>query len=231
MPKFELHIPSVSPEKVTIFGNMTVSETLITAYVVTAVIIVLGLLFKYVFIKRFKTVPGAFQNVLEMAATGIKSFSTNILGEKAGSSVAPYMLTVYAFVILAGLTEYMGIRSPATDLNCTIALAVITFVLIIAFSIRYKGVGGWLKTYAHPKAFMIPINVLSAITIPVSLACRMFGNLFSGLLIMDLIYSGLGNFAIGVPALASLYLILFHIVMQSYVFTTLTLSFMNERLE
>lgn len=226
-----MHIPSVAPEKITIFGGIQISETLAAAFGVTIAVIILGLLFKFVWIKKFQMVPKGMQLLLEMAVGGVKKFSTNVLGDAAGGSIAPYMLTIYTFVILGGLTEYMGVRSPATDLNCTIALAVITFVLIIAYAIRYKGVGGWLKSYATPKPFMVPINVLSAITIPVSLACRMFGNLFSGLLIMDLIYSGMGPFAIGVPALASIYLILFHIVMQSYVFSTLSLSFIHERLE
>ncbi len=231
MNKMAMDIPSITPEKVLLFGGAQVSVTVITAYCVTAAIIVLGLLFKFVFIKRWATVPKGLQNVLEMAVGGIKKFSVNVLGERAGSSIAPYMLTLYTFVILGGLTEFMGVRSPATDLNCTIALALITFVLIIGYSIRYKGLVGWMKTYLQPKPFMLPFNILSAITIPVSLACRMFGNLFSGLLIMDLIYSGMGNFAFVIPALASIYLILFHVVMQSYVFSTLTLSFTNEKLE
>ena len=226
-----MHIPSIVPDKVTIFGGIQISETVITAYCVTAVILVLGLLFKFVWIKKFKPVPRGLQNLLEMAVGGVHRFSTNVLGDKAGGSIAPYMMTIYAFVILGGLTEYMGIRSPATDLNCTIALALITFVLIIAYTIRYRGVKGWIKSYAHPKAMMIPFNIIATVTTPVSLACRMFGNLFSGLLIMDLIYGGMGNFAIAVPALASLYLILFHIAMQSYVFTTLTLNFIHERME
>jgi F-type H+-transporting ATPase subunit a len=226
-----MHIPSIVPDKVAIFGGVQVSETLITAYCATAVIIVLGLLFKFVFIKKFTQAPKGLQNLLEMAIGGVRRFSVNVLGEKAGEAIAPYMLTIYAFVILGGLTEYVGIRSPATDLNCTIALALITFVLIIAFAVRYRGVFGWLKSYAHPKAIMVPFNIIASVTTPVSLACRMFGNLFSGLLIMDLIYGGMGDFAIAVPALASLYLIMFHIAMQSYVFTTLTLNFIQERME
>jgi F-type H+-transporting ATPase subunit a len=59
----------------------------------------------------------------------------------------------------------------------------------------------------------------------------LFGNLFSGLVVMDMIYSGMGYFAIFLPALAAIYFILFHMGMQSYVFTMLTMSFMKEKLE
>ena len=225
-----MHIPSVFPEKIPIFGGFEVSVTVITAYCVTAVIIVLCLIFRFAVLKNFKQVPRGIQNLLELVVGGVNKFARNVMGER-GDAIAPYILTLFTFIIIGGLTEFMGVRSPATDLNCTIGLALISFVLIIAFSIRYKGVVGWLKTYAQPKAFMVPINILSAIAVPISLACRLFGNLFSGLLIMDMIYGGMGYFAIGVPALASIYLILFHIAMQSYVFTTLTMSFIQEKLE
>lgn len=224
-----MNIPGVFPEKIQI-GNFEVSETLVTAYCVTGVIIVLLLLFRFVALPRFKEVPRGGQNLIELVVGGVTKFSTGILGEY-GKVIAPYILTLFTFIIIGGLTEYMGVRSPATDLNCTIGLALISFVLIIAFAIRYKGVVGWLKTYAQPMVGMIPINILSAIAEPISLACRLFGNLFSGLLIMDMIYGAMGNFAIFVPALASIYLILFHIGMQSYVFTTLTMSYMKEKLE
>ncbi|MEG1157972.1 MAG: FoF1 ATP synthase subunit a [Christensenellaceae bacterium] len=221
-----MEIPSVFPEKVSLFGAFQISETLRTAFMVTIAIIILALIVRFVVLKNFKNVPKGVQNVLELMVDGVNKFSTSILGDK-GKSIAPYIFTLFAFIIVGGSVEFMGIRSPVTDLNCTIGLALISFILIIAYSIRYKGVKGWLKTYAQPKAFMVPINVLSSI----SLACRLFGNMFSGLVVMDMLYGALGYFAIGVPAIASVYFILFHLGMQSYVFTMLTMSFMHEKLE
>lgn len=225
-----MHIPSVFPDKVSLFGSFQLSQTVITAWVVTAIVVVLALIFRFVVFRNFKQVPKGVQNVLEMAVDAVNNFTHSILGEY-GRSLAPYIMTLFAFIICTGLAEYLGIRSPCTDLNCTIAMALISFVLIIVYSIRYKGVVGWLKTYAQPMAFMVPINVLSAIAVPISLACRLFGNMFSGLVVMDMLYGALGYFAIGIPALASLYFIMFHLGMQSYVFTMLTMSFMKERLE
>ncbi|WP_066648328.1 F0F1 ATP synthase subunit A [Christensenella timonensis] len=224
-----MNIPSVFPAKVTIFGGIQVSQTLIAAFGTTIGIIIFALIFRFVILKNFKRVPKGFQNVMELMVDGVNKFSSSIMGDKA-KAIAPYILTVFAFIILSGALEFLGIRSPATDLDCTIGLALITFVLIIAFSIRYRGVKGWLKTYAEPKPFMVPINVLSSLAVPVSLACRLFGNMFSGLVVMDMLYGALGYFAIGIPALASIYFILFHLGMQSYVFTMLTMSFMEEKL-
>ncbi len=225
-----MEIPSVFPDKVSIFGLFTVSETLRTAFIVSLIIIALALIFRYGVLRNFKAVPKGLQNVLEIAVEGVNKFCGSTLGDK-GSIIAPYILTLFAFIIIGGFSEYIGVRSPMTDLNFTLGLAIMSFVLIIAFSIRFKGVVGWLKTYGVPKAFMAPINVLTSIAVPISLACRLFGNLFSGLVVMDMIYSGLGYFAIGIPAFASIYFILFHLGMQAYVFTMLTMSFIHERLE
>ncbi len=225
-----MDIPSVFPEKLTLFEGIQVSTTLLAAFGTTLVIIVLALIFRFVILKNFKKVPQGLQNVLELMVDGINKFSTSIMGAgKKANSIAPYVLTIFAFIICSGLVEFMGIRSPATDLDCTIGLAIVSFVLIIAYSIRFRGVKGWLKTYAEPKAFMVPINVLSSVAVPISLACRLFGNMFSGLVVMDMLYGALGNFAIAIPAVASIYFILFHLGMQSYVFSMLTMSFIEEK--
>ncbi|MGI6153004.1 MAG: FoF1 ATP synthase subunit A [Christensenellaceae bacterium] len=224
-----MHIPDIVPGRVTIFGFET-SETVITAIGTTLVIFVLLLLFRYILLKKFETVPKGLQNLLELVVSGVTKFSEGTLGDK-GKGIAPFILTLFGFIICSGLVEYMGLRPPATDLNCTVALAFMSFILMIAYGIRYKGFGGWIKSYGHPKAFIAPFNVISFIVIPISLACRMFGNLFSGLVVMDMIYSAMGYFAIVVPAFASLYFVLFHLAMQSYVFSTLTLSFIKERIE
>lgn len=225
-----MHIPSVFPDKVTLFGSFQLSQTLITAWTVTLILIVVALIIRFGVLRNFKRVPRGVQNLLELAVENVNSFSRSILGEW-GESIAPYIMTLFVFIIFTGFVEYVGIRSPCTDLNCTIGMAVISFILIIVYSIRVKGVRGWLKTYCEPKAFMAPINVLSAIAVPISLACRLFGNMFSGLVVMDMLYGAMGNFAIGIPGIASIYFILFHLGMQSYVFTMLTMSFMKEKME
>lgn len=225
-----MHIPEVFPSKVALFGAFEISETLRTAFIVTIIVFILGLIVRYVLIPKFEKVPRGAQNVLELCVEQCSNFTYSILGEY-GRSLSPYIFTIFAFIICSGFAEYLGIRSPSTDLNCTIGLALISFVLIIAYSIRFKGVRGWLKTYAEPNPVMVPINIVSAVATPISLACRLFGNMFSGLVVMDMLYGALGYFAIGIPAIASIYFILFHLGMQSFVFTMLTMSFMKEKLE
>ena len=142
-----------------------------------------------------------------------------------------FLLVIFVAVICSGLVELLGIRAPATDINFTIALALISFVLINALAIKKKGIFGRLKWYCEPIKFIAPIKFITQLAAPVSLACRMFGNLFSGLVIMDLIYQAMGAFAVAIPGILAIYFNLFHLAMQSYVFVMLTMSFINEGLE
>ena len=125
----------------------------------------------------------------------------------------------------------MGVRAPATDINFTLALALITFIYINVYGAKKRGMLGRLKSFGEPVKFIYPIKLITHIASPVSLTCRLFGNLFSGLIIMELIYYAMGYFAIAIPAVLSIYFNLFHIGMQTFVFITLTLAFMSEAME
>ena len=227
-----MEMPNVSPNSVTlpVFGGIQVNETLITSWLVTIGIIIFALIVRYVFFPRFKPVPKGFQNVMEMLVGMVENFTKGIMGER-GSYISAYMFSLAFFLITSGLLELFGVRAPATDLNFTVSIALISFVLIAAFGIRFKGVKGWAKSYGEPVSFVAPFRIISDCVLPVSLSCRMFGNLFSGLVIMDMIYSAMGSFAIAIPAFASLFFNFFHVGMQTYVFMMLTLSFVQEKVE
>ena len=227
-----MEMPNVSPEQVTlpVFGGITVNVTLVTSWFVTIGIIIFALIVRYVFFPRFKQVPTGFQNVMEMIVSMVDKFTGSIMGER-GSVIAPYMFSLAFFLITSGLLELFGVRAPATDLNFTISIALISFVLIASLGIRYKSFKGWVKSYSQPIAIVAPFKLISDCVLPVSLACRMFGNLFSGLVIMDMIYGAMGSFAIAIPAFASLFFNFFHVGIQTYVFMMLTVSFIQEKVE
>ena len=113
----------------------------------------------------------------------------------------------------------------------TLAMALITFVLINYYGIRKKGVLGRIKSLGKPNPVIFPIKVLSDIAVPVSLACRLFGNMLGGMIVMDLLYMALGNAAIGFPSVLGLYFNVFHPLIQTYIFVTLTLTFIGEAVE
>lgn len=216
---------SVTPAKVSLFG-LQISETIIVAWVVMLIIILFALVIRIFILRKFKVVPKGLQNVLEMIVEFFAKFAKSTLGNR-GASFAAYIFTVAIMIFCTSLVELFGVRAPATDINFTIALAGMSFIIINAFGIYYTGVIGRLRWFVKPKAFMLPINLVTHAVIPVSLSFRLFGNMFAGLVVMDLLYS-VTYLSFGLPALISIYFNLFHVGIQTYIFLILTLSFMEE---
>jgi len=73
-------------------------------------------------------------------------------------------------------------------LNTTFGLATISFILIQGTGLRSKGLWGYIKGLFEPFVFMFPLNVISEISTPVSMAFRLFGNILGGMVIMSLLY-------------------------------------------
>ena len=78
---------------------------------------------------------------------------------------------------------------------------------------------------------IMPMRILSDVAAPVSLACRLFGNMLGGMIVMDLLKNSLGGYAVGVTSLAGLYFNLFHPLIQTYIFIILSLTFIREATE
>ncbi len=217
---------SITPPKAFSIFGFDVSETMLITWIVIAILILAAAAIRIFVIPRFKTVPKGFQNILETLVDYCEKFTDSALG-KRGAALAAYVFTIALLIVATSLTELFGFRPPATDINFTIALAVMSFVLINAFGFYYTGFIGRMRWFLKPKAFMLPINVVTHAVIPVSLSFRLFGNMFAGMVVMDLLYS-VAWLSVGVPAILSIYFNLFHVGIQTYIFLILTLSFMEE---
>jgi F-type H+-transporting ATPase subunit a len=220
---FQMEEVMVTPPKVNIFG-LEVNETLFVTWIVMLILFVVAVLIRVLIIPKFKTTPKGIQNVLEMFVEFCEKFTNSQLG-KRGASYAAYIFTIAIMIVSTSFLELFGFRPPATDINFTIAIALMSFVLINAFGFYYTGFLGRLKWFVKPKAFMLPVNLVTHAVIPVSLSFRLFGNMFAGLVVMDLLY---GVMAVGLPAVLGIYFNLFHVGIQTYIFLVLTLSFMEE---
>lgn len=235
-----MHIP-ISPEPIVtlpegipLIGGMAVlSVALITAVLTSAILIVAALVLRLTVLRRLREHPRGMQNALELIVDGITRFSVGKVGEKTGNSVAPYMFTLAAFVGFSGVIELFSfgkLRPSPSDLNQTAALAVITFVLIRVYAYKRAGVAGRIRHYASPTPIVAPIKLFVDMAIPVSLSCRMFGNLLGGYVVMELLYSTVFTMW-GVPVIGAAFFSLFHYGMQAFIFMTLSLVFIEEAVE
>jgi hypothetical protein len=106
---------------------------------------------------------------------------------------------------------------------------------VIYHVFKKLGIGGRFKAMGGPmvamRPIMIPMKIVSDIAIPISLACRLFGNMLGGMIVMELLKGALGGYAAGIPGIAGLYFNLFHPLIQAYIFITLSLTFIDEAME
>ncbi len=219
-----------------LFGitGFDITETVVNMWIIMAVIIALAI----VATRNLKVRPGKVQIVAEMVYKGIKDLLISSMGEK-NMAFLPYMGSLILFLALSNISGVFGMRPATADFNTTFSLAILTFILIQSNGIIHKGVGGYLKGYFEPMPLLFPINVIGEIANPISLAFRLFGNIIGGLIIMSLLYSGLSFIsgaiidigipflAVGVPVAFHMYFDLFSGLLQSLIFTMLTMVFIS----
>lgn len=220
---------SIWASRVTV-GGVTISSTVLVTWVMMAVLLVLAVLIRLLVIPRMTDRPHGIQNVLEICVEYICSFTKSNTGG-LGDYLPSYIFTVAVFMVSCAAVELLGVRAPTSDITMTFSMALITFVLINYYGIKKKGVLGRIKSLAKPTPVVFPIKIVSELAVPVSLACRLFGNMLGGLIVMDLLYFALGNAAIGFPSVLGLYFNVFHPLIQTYIFITLTLTFIGEAVE
>ena len=219
----------ISPPRYDIFG-LSVSSTVVLTWIAMGVVLVLALLVRIFVIPRFKDVPTGLQNVLESAVGGIDEY-TGSKTEGLGENLSAYLFSIAVLMVAGAAVELFGMRAITADLMMTFSMALVTFVLINLYGIKKKGLKGRLKSLASPTPVVLVFRVISDCAIPVSMACRLFGNMLGGMIVMELLRHALGSAAIGIPSVVGLYFNLFHPLIQTFIFITLTLTFVNEATE
>lgn len=220
---------SIWADRTELFG-MDISTTVVWTWIIMAVIVVIALILRFTVLRKMEERPRGAQNAVELIVETITNYTgSNVHGE--GEFLGSYMFTVAVLLVGCAVLELFGIRTPGSDITFTFALGIITFILINVYGVKKKGVAGRIKAMSNPTPVVLPIKIVTDFAIPVSLAARLFGNLLGGMIIMDLLYTALGNNAVGIPSVAGLYFHVFHPLLQAYIFVTLSLTFIKEAVE
>ena len=205
-----------------LFGTtFALSEVVVVQWLV---VVILGVLF-FILGRDLKVRPTTKR---QMAAEMIVGLFSGMVNDSMGvtyKKYTPYISALFCFSLTSSLMGLLGLRAPTSDISVVGAWALITFVLVQRNKLKTGGVKGYFKSFIEPMPFMLPFNIIGEIANPMSQALRHFGNIVSGLVIGGLIFFALGNFAIGLPAVLSLYFDLFSSVVQAYIFVTLTMSY------
>ena len=228
MPAEKLEF-SIWPERVTVFGY-SLSYTIIFTWVAMAVLITGALIIRFTVFKNPKETPQGAQNVIELIVETVSKY-TNAQAHGTGELLCSYILSIGSLLVMSAFLELFRLRPPTADITMTFALALMTFFLINIYGIKRKGIGGRIKSLASPTPLVFPFRIISDLAIPVSMACRLFGNMLGGMIVIDLLYMALGSNAVGIPSVFGLYFNAFHPLIQTFIFVTLTLTFINEAIE
>ena len=223
-------------------GNV-VTQTTVSLIVVTMILVILA----YVLTKSITKRPGKAQVVVEKLIDMLYGLVRDTMGEH-NLKFAPYIGTLFIssiFCTLIGMTQIFP--SATKDLSVTLAWALVTTGMVWYNNIKNFGFGTWLKGFTEPIVVMTPMNVVSEIAQPISLAFRHFGNVAGGGVLTSLIYAALGGltqlvfgwlpdqilsvfptvFQIGIPAVLSIYFDLFSGFVQALVFSLLTMVYVG----
>ena len=205
-------------DKINLFG-MLVNPGLISAYIVTAVILVFAAIVRIFVIPHFKTVPGKFQLVLEEAVGMFDGMAKNSSPHR-NRFLGVYIFAAAAYIFVGTLFELFGLPwqtaagesvalpAPLSDINGAIALGCLSYLVILAGGIlsnRVRGLGRTLKEFS----------------LPISMSFRLFGALLSGMLVSELVYYYI-SLSFLLPVLVGVLFTVMHALVQAYVLATLT---------
>ena len=221
-------------------GNI-LTVTAVSLTVVTLVLIILAVLLTKNLTKR----PGRVQVVLEKLVSMLYGLVRDTMGEH-NMHFAPYIGTLFLSSVVGTLIGMTQILPSATaDLSVTLAWALVTTGMVWYNNIKNFGFGAWLKGFTEPIVVMTPMNIVSEIAQPISLAFRHFGNVAGGGVLTGLIYGALAGLSsavlgwlpdaiasipllqVGIPAFLSIYFDLFSGFVQALVFSLLTMVYVG----
>ena len=210
--------------KINFFG-LVVNPSLVSAYIVTAILLVFALIIRVFFVPRFKIVPGKFQLLIEQWV-GIFDGLAKTNSPHRNGALGAYIFTAGSYIFVGTLYELFGMQAvttkghsislpaPLADINGAIAMGVLSYTFILIGGItanKLKGVGLTLKEFS----------------LPISMSFRLFGALLSGMLVTELVYYYI-ILSFVLPVVVGVLFTVLHALIQAYVLTMLTSVFYGE---
>ncbi len=168
-----------------IFGGIPITQTTVSSFVVTVLLVVACVVLG----KNLQKRPTGTQVLVEKGVSMIYNLTVSAMGAH-NAHWAPFMGTLFLSSICGSLIGMTGfLRSVTADLSCTLVWALMVTALIWYNNIKNNGFFGWLKGFTEPIVVMTPMNIISEIAQPISMAFRHFGNVAGGGVISSIIYT------------------------------------------
>ena len=172
-----------------IFGGIPITQTTVSSFIVTGLLVWFCLYMG----KRLKKRPDGLQVLVEKGVMMMHGMVIDTMGAH-NAHWSPFIITLFVSSITGSLIGMTGfLRSTTADLSTVIVWAVMVSVIIWYNNIKNNGFVGWLKGFTEPVVVMTPMNIISEIAQPVSMAFRHFGNVAGGGVITSILYTALAG--------------------------------------
>ncbi|MGP8161997.1 MAG: F0F1 ATP synthase subunit A [Candidatus Dormibacteria bacterium] len=163
-------------------------DTLISSGIAIAVTLAIG----FVLARTVRSgKPGRLQMVFELFLSYVRSLIRQTVGEDAPAFLLPLAATIGFFILVANWIDFFPLQQPVepanADLNLPLAMGLIVFILSQAYAIRVRGLGGYFRHYLRPP--FPPLTIIEEVVKPITLALRLFGNIFAGVVMVYLLGS------------------------------------------
>ncbi len=192
-------------------------------------------------INHFQLVPGRLQSLFEIVYEFLDNECSALLGKERNTWL-PFLLALFSFILFANLLSMLpGFISPTSNINVTAALALIIFFTYQAAGIKKQGLINYFKHLSPPDMpfpmlfFLVPLEIISQLARPFSLALRLFANLLAGHTLLLITLSALVSIKIfylwTLPIAGNVILRLFEIFVafiQAFIFTYLSAMYIGE---
>ena len=210
-------------------GGLTffITETMVSTW------IVLGLILIFAAIVRIKSnswnaldKPSGLQNFVELCVDIFAGFFKNSASPKL-MYLAPWFFSLFVFLLVSNTIGITGLRPPTADWGVTFPLAFSSFILFQYAGFKYRP-KNYVKGWLNPTPIFLPINLLGEFARPVALSFRLFGNVLGGVVLLSLLY-GIAPVVMRFvfPAFLHMYFDLAAGLLQAFIFTVLSLTFVG----
>jgi F-type H+-transporting ATPase subunit a len=191
-------------------------------WIVFALLIIIGLCAS----NKKSILPRPIQALGELIVSLLYELTEDALGKDLAKTYAPLICALFMFLLFS---NWLGIiphlEEPTKDLNTTLGLGIMGFVIAHYAGIKSKGIKAYLKEYFQPIFFMMPLNLIGELAKIVSISFRLFGNIMGGSIII-LVVSYL-TYSVVLPPFLYAFFGLFVGTIQAFVFTMLTVVYIS----
>ena len=175
--------------------------------------------------RNLKAVPQGWQNFVEMIIEWLHEQIDAMMGRR-GKALAPLIVTLFMFILVSNLLGLVPLMaSPTNDLNTTLGLALFVVLLVHCLGVYLKG-GHYIAHFFQPTPLFVVINMIEEFAKPITLACRLFGNILAGEILIIVLLK-LMPIWMPIPSVIWLAFSIFIGCVQSVIFTMLSMAYLS----